>query len=419
MMFHRGSIRANLLLLIAAVAVLAGGGWAIYALLRPQVVVTEATVGPAIEAFYATGTVQPQREFEINTSIAGIVTKVNVDKGDRIKKGQVLAVVSDPAMDYAVQKADAELKEKQALADLKTSPALVELDARIEAQKVLLDIAQRERDRQQDLIKQNAASQSDLDRSLERYKQAWGDLEALQSQRQMKALALRRELDVAEAALQTARWNQQLQTVKSPINGVVLDRPVSQGTRVAANDHLMQTADLSPSNLVMRAAVDEEDHDQLREDQLVQMVLYSFAGQTFEGRVDKIYDQADPNRRTFEVDIRFTPLRDRLAPGMTGELAFITQSKEKAITVPTQALQEGKIWSVENGRAHRLDVKIGLKNVQRVEVSDGLQPGQLVILSSVADLADGDRVRTRYEEASKAAAANEPKGTGSFKGFNP
>jgi multidrug efflux pump subunit AcrA (membrane-fusion protein) len=406
-------------LVIAAAVVLAAGSWGVYALLRPKVVVTEAALGPAVEAFYATGTVQPQREFEINTSIAGIVTQVKVDKGDRVKKGQVLAVVSDPAMDYAVQKADAELQEKQALADPKTSPALAELDARIEAQKVLLEIAQRERDRQQVLIKQNAASQTDLDRSLERYKQAWSDLEALQSQRQMKALALRRDLDVARAALQTAQWNQALQTVKSPIDGVVLDRPVSQGTRVAANDHLMQTADLSPSNLVMRAAVDEEDHDQLRDRQLVQMVLYSFPGQTFEGRVDKIYDQADPNRRTFEVDIRFTPLRDRLAPGMTGELAFITQSKAKAITVPTQALQEGTIWSVRDGRAHRLDVKIGLKNVQRVEVVDGLQPGQLVILSSAADLAEGQRVRTRNEDARKAAAANEPKAEGSFKGFNP
>jgi multidrug efflux pump subunit AcrA (membrane-fusion protein) len=419
MKYRQGFTLLGAAIVAAAIVVLAVGGWGAYTWLRPKVVVTEAQMGPVVSAFYATGTVQPRHEYAVNTSIAGIVTQVNVDKGDRVTKGQILAIVSDPVLDYAVHKAQAELDEKIALANPKTSPALAELDARIDAQKVLMDIAQRERDRQQELIKQNAASQTDLDRSLERYRQARGDLEALEAQRRMKALALQRELDVAKAALKTAQWSQDLQTVKSPIDGVVLDRPVSRGTRVAANDHLMQTADLSPSNLVMRAAVDEEDHDQLRDDQLVQMVLYSFAGETFEGRVDKIYDQADPDRRTFEVDIRFTPLRDRLAPGMTGELAFITQSKQDALTVPAEALQDGRIWTVSNGRAHALEIKTGVKNVQRVEVTEGLQRGEIVILSATDDLSDGQRVRTSYQDARQIAAANAPKAAEAFKGFNP
>ncbi len=415
---HGQSLRTILILLAVAV-VLAGGAWGLHALLRPTVVVAEAGTGPVIEAFYATGTVQPQREYAIRTSIAGIITEVKVDKGDRVKKGQVVAVVSDPALDYALNKAEAQLQEQAALSDPKRSPALAELDARIAAQETLLDIAQRERDRQQELITKNAASQSDLDRSLERFKQTWGDLEALKEQRRMKALALARELEVARAAVQTARWNQELQTIKSPVDGVVLDRPVSRGTRMAANDHLMQVADLSPDNLVMRAAVDEEDHDQLREGQLVQMVLYSFPGRTFEGRVEKIYAQADPERRTFEVDIRFTPLRDRLAPGMTGELAFITQSKDQALVVPAQALQAGNIWTVDNGRAHRQVVKIGLKNVQRVEVVEGIEAGQLVILSSTADLSDGQRVGTRLQTPEEMAGPEAAKKSDSFRGFNP
>lgn len=415
---HAHALR-TILILLAVAAAATGGAWAAYSLLRPTVVVAEATTGPVIQAFYATGTVQPQREYAVNTSIAGIVTDVKVDKGDHVQKGQVLAYVADPALDYALHKAQAQLDEQAALSDPQRSPALAELDARIAAQQTLLDIAQRERDRQQQLIAKNAASQSDLDRSLERYKQAWGDMEALHEQRRMKALALNRELQVAQAAVKTAQWNQALQTVKSPINGMVLDRPVSSGTRLAANDHLMQVADLTPANLVMRAAVDEEDHDQLRENQLVQMVLYSFPGETFQGRVDKIYPQADPDRRTFEVDIRFTPLRDRLAPGMTGELAFITQSRDNALIIPAGALQEGAVWTVDNGRAHRRQVKTGLKSVQRVQVLQGIEAGQRVILSSTAELRDGQRVRTRPQTERETDQNQSPEQSKSFKGFNP
>jgi multidrug efflux pump subunit AcrA (membrane-fusion protein) len=350
--------------------------------------------------------------------VAGILTEVRVDKGDPVKRGQVLGIVSDPNLEYACNKASAELEEKVALADPKTSPPLRELDAQILSQKILLEIAQREEKRQQELMEQKASSQMDLDRATERAKTAWAELQSLQAQREAKRLELEREVKVARAARDTAQWNRDLETIRSPIDGVVLDRPASLGTRLAINDHVMQIADVSPEHLVMRAAVDEEDRAKLRDRQAVRMVLYAFADETLSGRVEKIYDRADPEQRTFEVDIRVEPPDKRLHPGMTGELAFIMESKEQAVVVPAQALQQQTIWTVREGVLAAVKPDIGLKSVQRVEVLSGIEPGQRVVISPAGNLTDGQRVRTTYEDPQTAAGLNKPKQTSTFKGFN-
>src|SRR5688500_12878673 len=153
---------------LTALAVAAGFG--VLRLVRPGVEVTEVVEGPVVQAFYSTGTVSPDREFAIKTSIEGTLTEVRVDKGDRVKKGDVLAFVSDPELALMADKARAELREKEQLADAKTSPALLELDAKANASAEMLEIAKREQQRVGTMLEKNAASQSDIDRALDRVK---------------------------------------------------------------------------------------------------------------------------------------------------------------------------------------------------------------------------------------------------------
>jgi HlyD family secretion protein len=388
-------------------------------IVRPVVTVTEAVQGPVVQAFYSTGTIQPEREFPIKSNTAGILTEVKVDKGDRVTKGQSLAVVSDPSLVYATDKAHAELDEKLKRADEKTSPVLCEFDSRIDATNSMLDIAVREEQRLKDAQSINAASPSALDQASSHVKEVWSVLEGLKQQRAAKKLELDREVDVARAALRTAQWYVDQQTLKSPIDGVVLDRPTSIGTRVAINDVLMRVADVKPVNLVMRAAVDEEDIAEVSVGQTVRMTLYAFPGQVFSGRSTKIYDQADVERRTFEVDVRFDQPHERFSPGMTGELAWIMDARESAIVVPSQALQNGAVYVVQNNRISRRSVEVGLKSAERVEIKSGLQPGERVAISTVGDIADGKGVRTQYVDPVTAAGLNKKvvKEDG-FKGFN-
>src|SRR5688572_30255370 len=96
----------------AAVVVVVAAVLAVMRFSSPLVVVSEAVEGPVVQAFYSTGTVQPDREFPIKANIAGTITEVRVDKGDAVAKGQPLAVVSEPGLVFAQRQAQAELEEK-------------------------------------------------------------------------------------------------------------------------------------------------------------------------------------------------------------------------------------------------------------------------------------------------------------------
>src|SRR5205085_1432020 len=162
----------------------------------------------------------------------------------------------------------------------------------------------------------------------------------------------------------------------APIDGVVLDRPISIGTRVAVNDPIMRIADVTPANLVMRAAVDEEDIIKVRVGQSVRMTLYAYPDDAFTGAVTRIYDQADPDRRTFEVEVQFEKPDARFAPGMTGELAFLMAEKATAVIVPAQALQSGAIYLIRDGRLVKITPRIGIRSVERVEVLSDVSVGE-------------------------------------------
>ena len=116
-----------------AIAVVGAGAYALLRVLRPAVTITEATQGPVVQAFYSTGTVEPVREYPIKSNAPGILTEVRVDKGDRVTRDQVVAVVTEPALLYTRDRMRAELNEKLARADEKTSPVLREYDAKLSA----------------------------------------------------------------------------------------------------------------------------------------------------------------------------------------------------------------------------------------------------------------------------------------------
>jgi len=423
MIIRNGQFK-RLLITVAVIAAVGIGAFVLYRKFAGVAVsVTTAEQGPVVQAFYSTGTVQPEREYPIKSNTAGILTEVKVDKGVRVKKGDVLAVVSDPALQFAVDKAKAELNEKVQRADEKTSPVLMEYASKITTAQELLVIAERETKRVQDTIAMNASSQSDLDVALDRLKRVWMESESLKSQKDAKKLELQREVDVAKAALSTAQWNLDQQTLHAPIDAVVLDRPTAVGTRVAINEQMMRVADVTPEKLVMRAAVDEEDVTKVRVGQTVRMSLYAFEGEILSGKVSQIYDQADAERRTFEVEVTLDEPKQSLQPGMTGELVFVLSQKEIATVLPSQALQKSQdkewIYIVKGGSLKRVEPKVGLRSIERIEILDGVSQGDWVILTPMGNPSDGQRVRiTERMDPKIAAGLNKPPpASDTFKGF--
>ena len=407
--------------LIAATLLAAvGAGFVLYGRLRPVVTVTEIVQAPVVHAFYATGTLSPVRDHAIKAPVEGIIQRLPdgpfIDKGSRVTRDQPLLKVVDPELELLALRAKAELDEKRARADEKSSPVLAEFDARATATLDLLDLARAEQRRVTAALENRAATQVDLDRAIDRVKELWKESEGLKAQKATTMLRLKADLEVAQSAHRIALWNLDQQTLRSPIDGVVLDRPLSPGTHVNVNDLVMLIADVRPQNLVMRSAVDEENMTLVRDGQEVQMSLYSYPGRLFVGHVSKIYDKADAQRRTFEVDVAIDKPDERMAAGMTGELAFIVAAKDVALVAPRQALQANKLYTVRDGRLAVLDGQVGLTSVERVEVVSGAKPGDQVVISPVGGLREGQPVRTTFMDATTAAGLNKPKPKEIFRG---
>jgi multidrug efflux pump subunit AcrA (membrane-fusion protein) len=404
---------------VIAVVVVVGAVGAKFALdyARPKVMVTNVVEGPVVQAFYATGTLSPEREYPIKSNNAGVLTKVLVDKGAKVSLNQELAVVLEDSVEFKYKQALAERDQKTALADESTSPALAEIDARLAVLVDLIQIARREQTRVTTMLEKNAASQADLDRAMDRVKVLQGEQEMLKASRKTKKLEQEKDLRLATAAVEIAQWNLDRQTVRCPIDhATVLDRPTSVGTRVAVNDHLMLVADVRPDHLVMRAAVDEEDITKVKAGGMVRMTLYAFEGRQFTGKVKTVYDKADPNRRTFEVDVEMVDKDPAFAPGMTGELAFVLHEKPSTRLVPSQAVQSGAIWIVKDGKLVKADAKIGLRSIERTEILSGLSNGDQIVLTPIGDLPEGKAVRTTFTDPLAAALLNKPKKDEVFKG---
>ena len=420
MRLRRAQGLIKLVMIGAAFCAAAAGAVLAFLWSRPAVTITHVIEGPVVQAFYATGTVQPRREYPINSNVAGIVEKVLVDKGNAVKVGQPLAVVTDSALVYAADRTKADLDQKRDLADENSSPVLAEFDAKIRASQENLEVAVDQEKRLKDLADRNAASRTDHDKSFEHMKELWSEVQSLKAQRAARLRGLQADLQIAQAAHKTALWNLDQQTLKSPIDGVVLDRPVSLGTRLEINGHAMQIADVRPGNLVMRAAVDEENiaFPQVKAGQVVKMTLYSFPGRTFQGKVSEIYPKADASRRTFEVDVTFDSSDESLRAGMTGELAFILEDRPRSLIVPAQAVQAGAVWTVRDGRLVKSDARLGIRSIERVEVASGMQIGDTVVISPVGGLKEGQAVRVGSTIDPKIAAdLNKPKEAEVFKAF--
>jgi multidrug resistance efflux pump len=438
-MKRRARFSIKLLLSMVAAAIVGVAAFFVVRILAfPQVQVTRLTTGPVVPAFYATGSVVPEREYPVHSNVAGILyLEPGIDKGVAVSKDQLLGKVISDDLEKKYKQAQAELKEKQARADEKNSPVLQEFDKRNEAFTEILALAKKELQRLLTLSETGNAQPIEIERTEDRVKTIWSELEANKAQRGAKVLELKKDLEVAQAACDIAKWNIDQQEIRSPVDGVILDWPVPNRTRLAINDEIMTIADVRPEKLVMRAAVDEEDKNKLFTGQIVKMTFYSFPDDKFLGRVKTIYAKADPQRRTFEVDVEIVrpttmpatqsttlaiqsttqPDRyQRFAAGMTGELAFVEQQKDRANILPRQALQGDSFYIVKNGRIDKIPAQAGVRNVTRVEVLGGVDPQALVLLSPIGTYEVGEHVRTQFIDPRVAADLNKPTDTEVFKG---
>lgn len=300
-----------------------------------------AVRGPAIDAVYATGIVEPSLEVRITPRSAGRLREMLVDEGVRVRRGQILARLED--------------------ADLRASVA--ELESRA------------------------AYSRAQFDRLSELRGSGLISLDALER--------ARADLEAARAALERSREQLGFMTLRAPMDGVVIRRDGEIGDLIPANQVLFYLANDAP--LRINAEVDEEDLPRLAVGQRALIRADAFRSRVFEGVVNEITPRGDPVSRSYRVRVALTA-DSPLAIGMTADVNIIVAERERALLIPGSALQSDAsdefVWIMDGDRVTRRKVTIGVRSAERIEILAGLSDTDRVVLRPPSDLRESTTVRT-------------------------
>jgi len=338
--------RASLLMLLIVLAAAGAIAWWRW---RPTTVETvRAMRGPAIDAVYATGIVEPSVAVPIAPRVAGRLVALKVDEGARVRRGQVLAQLEN--------------------ADLQHASAELEARARYARQAL---------ERASTLLQRGLGTAADRD----------------------KALA---DSQAADAAAARSREELAYMTLAAPADGTIIRRDGEIGQFIPVNQPIFQMATDAP--LRISADVDEEDIAQVAVGQSVVIHADAFPGKVFDGNVAEITPKGDPTTRSYRVRIRFeadAPLR----VGMTTESNIIVAHRDDALLLPPSALVEGRVWVVRAGRLQRVAVRAGISGDHGVEILSGLDAGAEVVAQPTDALREGQAVRARPRAAAATPTA--------------
>lgn len=302
----------------------------------------------------ATGTIEPENEVEVRPRVPGIVERVHVDDGDAVTENQVLVEL------------ERELLEAQ----------VAEARASVRAAQVERRFARIELERATGLNQRGAASTKTLDDARNR------------------AQASEAGLARARARLESLDVQLRYATIRSPIEGTVLDVVIEEGsavspvTSVTGGTLLLSLA--GTASVHLKGLVDENEIAHVAKGQEARVRTEAFPDRVFSGRLAKIAPVGErvQNVTYFEVEIAIEDERaDLLRPRMSGDADIVTRVVEDALVVPETALRYGgegiSVRVLQNGDASAAEdrpVKIGIVDGSRVEILDGLGEGDEVLL---------------------------------------
>jgi HlyD family secretion protein len=194
---------------------------------------------------------------------------------------------------------------------------------------------------------------------------------------------------------------------RAPQDGVVLARYVEPGEVVAVNQALFKVGDTR--SLLLEVSIDEADvarvHDGTdgQPPSRVAASLHAFPGLAFPGRVAMVMPDADREKKSYLAKVRLDEPPAGLRSGMTAEVNIIVTERENVLLAPADAIKDGQVWRVAGGRAEKRAVQVGIHDLLRAEVTDGLAEGDLVAVGAAIDR-DGARVRVTVQKPEALAA---------------
>ena len=357
----------------------------------------------------------PLQQSAIVPKISAPVKAFHVKRGSRVHKGQLLATLENRDLAAAAQDTRGSYDQAQATYQTTTAAGLpqemqkAQLDA--EAAKKLMDAQERIFASRQDLFQQGAIPRKDLDQAgvdvtnaRNQYRIAQKHLEDLQAIGKQQALkGAAGQLESAKGKYLGAEAQLSYSEIRSPIDGVITDRPLYPGEMAAAGAPLLTVMDVS--QVIARAHIPQPDAALLK---LGDKATIEVPGmdKPVDGRVTVISPALDPNSTTIEVWVQAKNKDGSLKPGTSVTVSMLAKTFPDASAIPADAVvtaEDGTPSVMQVGsdnRAHKKNIKIGIRDGDQIQVVQGLQAGDKIVSPGAYGLPDNAKVEVQAPETS-------------------
>jgi membrane fusion protein, multidrug efflux system len=299
------------------------------------------------------GGLQPLNQSMIRAEVAAVVNEITVRRGERVKKGQLLARLDTADV-------SAKLREKQ---------------SNLDSARSALNLAQINREKAETLLQRGVKSQTAMDEAENAWRNARANVSALEQQ-----------LTMARKALGDA-------AIYAPIDGLVAERLVNPGERVAVDAKLFAIADLD--SMEVEAMVPARDVPQLKQGQKVALRVEGFGDRIFTGQIDRINPTAQSGSRSIPVFILLANPDHVLRGGMFGSGEAVLTEASQAVAIPQEALRQESgasiVYVLKDGRVERRAVTVSLSGTAegRIGIASGVTDGETVVVTPGLRLNDG------------------------------
>ncbi|MFZ0859617.1 MAG: efflux RND transporter periplasmic adaptor subunit [Candidatus Sulfotelmatobacter sp.] len=357
----------------------------------------------------------PRQQAAIVPKISAPVKKFLVKRGSPVREGQLLAVLENRDLSAAAQENKGSYEQAQASYETTTAAGLPEEIRKAEADaqqaQQVLDAQEKVFQSRQLLFEQGALPRKELDQSRVDVTQARNQsaiakkhldaLMAIGKQQELKSAA--GQLESAKGKYLGAEAQLSYSEIRSPMDGVITDRPLYPGEMAAAGTPLLTVMDLS--SVIAKAHIPQSDAAALKVGDKGTMTVPGIE-EPIEGKVTVVSPALDPNSTTVEIWLEAKNPKHELKPGTSVQLSLTAQTVKDALVVPAISVittpdgTSAVMLVGADGRAHQKAVKLGIRNGDDVQIVEGVTASDKVVAAGAYGLPDKTKIKIEAAEGS-------------------
>ncbi len=376
--------------------------------------VTQDTIRRVVEA---DGVLFPQDQASVMPKISAPVQRFLVKRGDHVRVNQLLATLENRDLTAAVTESRGQLAQAESNLRSTSSSTVPEevtkAEADVQSAQQAADAAQKLFENRQKLLAEGALARKLVDDAQVAYSQAKSQLETAQAHlKVLQSVGKEEQIKAAQAQVDTARGHLQgseaqvgYTEVRSPISGVIADRPLYAGEMASAGTPLLVVMDVS--KVVARVNVPQTQALPVRVGQMA-TITQTDSTDKLEGTVTVVSPATDPNSTTVQVWVTANNPGERFKPGAAVHAAILTETIRNAMVVPATAILPGEeggtavLTVTPDSRAHLRPVEVGVRYGDKVQIVSGVQPGDEVVV--VGGLGVEDKAKVKIVGAAEESA---------------